>query len=136
MLKYISKNYIDIKKYTKMKTIAIPVENGRLSTHFGHAPLFYIYNIENDIIVKEHMLTPPPHEFGSIPNWLGEINVTDLIAGGIGSKAVDILNSRSINVFSGAPAEHPKKIVEEFLSGLLKTTDNLCNHDGDHNCDH
>lgn len=119
-----------------MQRIAIPVADGKLSAHFGHAPFFYVYQVENNIIIREEMLTPPPHEQGSIPKWLIEIQTTDLIVGGIGAKAIEILNSYEINVFSGAPANSPKDILESFLSGTLKTTDNTCNHDDSHNCDH
>ena len=122
-----------------MKKIAIPVANGKLSAHFGHAPFFYIYHTEGNDIIKEEMQNPPPHEFGVIPNWLGEIEVTDLITGGIGPKAVDILNSKNINVFTGAPVESPQKIIQDFLSDSLTTTANMCNHDDDdheHNCEH
>jgi len=122
-----------------MKKIAIPVANGKLSAHFGHAPYFYLYHIDGKKILKEEMQTPPPHEFGVIPNWLNEIEVTDLITGGIGPKAVDILNNKNINVFTGAPVEHPQKIIKDFLSDNLTTTANMCNHDADdheHNCEH
>lgn len=119
-----------------MKRIAIPVVDGKLSAHFGHAPLFYIYHTEKSEIVKEQMATPPPHEFGVIPNWLSEIEVTDLITGGIGPKAIDILNSKNINVFAGAPVDQPKQIIEKFLSGNLTTSANLCSHDENHTCDH
>ncbi len=121
-----------------MKKIAIPVADGKLSAHFGHAPFFYVYETEGTEIIKEEMATPPPHEYGTIPNWLAEIKVTELITGGIGPKAVDILNSRNINVFTGAPVESPQQIIKDFLSNTLKTTANMCNHDenDDHNCEH
>ena len=122
-----------------MKKIAIPVVDGKLSAHFGHAPYFYFYHTENDRIIKEQMEIPPPHEFGVIPNWLAEKKVTELITGGIGHKAVEILNQNKINVFTGAPVENPQKIINDFLAGTLKTTANMCNHDAEdreHNCEH
>ena len=122
-----------------MKKIAIPVIDGKLSAHFGHAPYFYMYHTENNKVVKEEMETPPPHEFGVIPNWLAEKNVTDMITGGIGPKAVEILNTNNINVFTGAPVDEPGKVIADFLNGTLKTTANMCNHDADdheHNCEH
>lgn len=120
----------------QLRKIAIPVAEGKLSAHFGHAPYFYIYHTADNEIVKEQLETPPPHEFGVIPNWLAEIEVTDMIAGGIGPKAIDILNERNINVFTGAPAEEPQKVIKDFLNGTLRTVANMCNHDGDHHCEH
>ena len=121
---------------TNNKKIAIPVVNGKLSAHFGHAPYFFIYYTKDNEIIKEQMETPPPHEFGVIPNWLAEIEVTDMITGGIGPKAVEILNAKNINVFTGAPADEPQKVVKDFLNGTLKTTANMCNHDENHHCEH
>ncbi len=119
-----------------MKKAAIPVADGKLSAHFGHALYFYFYYIEDDKVVKEQMEMPPPHEFGAIPNWLAENKVTDLITGGIGPKAIEILKQNNINVYTGAPTEKPAKIIEDFLSGTLRTVANMCSHDEhEHNCD-
>jgi predicted Fe-Mo cluster-binding NifX family protein len=112
-----------------MKKVAIPVSNGLLSTHFGHAPMFYFYEIDDDRILTERMLLPPPHEHGSIPKWLAESGITDLIAGGIGSKAIDILNAKGINVFTGAHAKPPHILIKEFMNDKLETGDNYCDHD-------
>lgn len=121
-----------------MKRIAIPVESGKLSAHFGHAPFFYVYETEGTQIIKEEMQTPPAHEFGSIPNWLAEIKVTDLITGGIGAKAVDILNNRGVNVHTGASIDKAQKIIADFLADNLTITSNMCNqnnhNEGGHTC--
>ena len=114
-----------------MRKIAIPVDGGKLSAHFGHAPYFYFYHTENSKVVKEQLEIPPPHEFGVIPNWLAENKVTDLITGGIGPKAIEILNRNNINVYTGASVDKPSKIIEAFLNNTLETSANLCNHDGD-----
>ena len=85
---------------------AIPLENGMLCTHFGHCQKFGIVNVENNSIVGEEYITPPPHVPGLLPKWLSEQGVTHIIAGGIGQKAIELFNERKIKVSIGA---HPKK---------------------------
>ena len=112
-----------------MKRIVIPAINNTLSPHFGHANYFSVFDIENDKIVNFFSALPPPHEDGSFPNYLAELGTTDLIVGGIGPKAIDILNAKGINVYSGAHALPVIEIVEKFLSGTLELTANTCDHE-------
>ena len=112
-----------------MKKIALPSENGLLCAHFGHCQQFFIYDIdENNNIINESILDPPEHEPGLYPSWLAQYKVSDVIAGGMGQKAVDIFNQNQINVYVGAPAKEPKQLVVDFLSGNLTTNANLCDH--------
>lgn len=111
-----------------MKRVALPVTNGKLSEHFGHCQNFVFYNIENNSIVKEDTIQAPPHQPGLLPNWLVQHEVTDLIVGGIGHKAIEIFNRNKINVFVGVKVKEPKELVYEYLDGVLETNGNLCNH--------
>jgi len=40
-----------------MKKIAIPLENGRLCSHFGHCQQFAIVDVENNSIIGEQLIT-------------------------------------------------------------------------------
>jgi predicted Fe-Mo cluster-binding NifX family protein len=57
--------------------------------------------------------------------------VTDVIAGGIGQRAIDLFNQQGINVFVGAPMQNEMEIVTDFLAGKLSLSVNYCNHDSD-----
>lgn len=112
-----------------MRKIAIPIdENGILSQHTGHSKLFDIYNIEEDKIIDVIQLTPPPHKYGSLPKWLIENKVTDLIVGGIGQKAIELLDNDGIKVHLGAPSLASSKLITDFLDGTLQFSANSCNH--------
>ena len=112
-----------------MKKIAIPTTNGLLSAHFGHCEKFYVCNLDvNDKIIAEIYLPSPPHEPGLLPGWLSEQGVTDVIAGGMGQRAINLFNENKINVMVGAPQKPPRNIIEEFLSGNLILSPNYCNH--------
>ncbi len=111
-----------------MKKIAIPAINGILCKHFGHCQEFHIFEVTESQISNSFAKTPPPHAPGVIPNWLTELGVTDVIAGGMGQRAIDIFNNQGVNVFVGAPDKDPKTVVNDFLSGNLETQANMCDH--------
>ena len=120
------------------KKIAIPVENGILCAHFGHCEKFAIIEVVNGEITEMKELTPPEHVPGLYPRWVGELGVTDVIAGGMGQKAITLFNQENINVFVGAPATSAKELVTDFLSNKLTLNANYCNHDDkhEHTCQH
>lgn len=114
------------------KCIAIPVENGVLCAHFGHCETFAIVEVKNGVItdIKQH--TPPEHVPGLYPIWIAQFGVTDVIAGGMGERAIMLFNDQKINAFVGAPIKAPKELVEDFLSNKLSLSANYCNHDDNH----
>ncbi len=108
--------------------IAIPLENGRLCAHFGHCQQFAIVNIEDNNIVEENFVTPPPHEPGLLPAWLAERGVTHVIAGGMGQRAINLFTEQGIQVSVGAQPKSPKELVIDWLRNTLVTGDNACDH--------
>jgi len=109
--------------------IAIPVANESLCMHFGHCQTFRFFEIdENNAIVKTEDKVPPPHEPGVLPQWLGELNVNLVIAGGMGMRAQQLFTQAGVKVITGAPGASPKSVVEAFLANTLKTGDNVCDH--------
>ena len=110
------------------KIIAIPFSNGLLDEHFGHCSQFAMLTVENNIIISESMIDAPPHEPGLLPKFLAEEGVTDVIAGGIGNRAIQIFNHHQVNVFVGAPKLSPVEIVEGFLNKTLLFSANYCDH--------
>ncbi|HOP59079.1 MAG TPA: NifB/NifX family molybdenum-iron cluster-binding protein [Bacteroidales bacterium] len=110
------------------KRIAVPLENGILCSHFGHCQQFAIIDTNNNIITGEEMLTPPPHEPGLLPAWLAEKGVTDVIAGGMGQRAINLFNQQNINVFVGAPIKNPKELASDLLGNSLQAGANYCDH--------
>lgn len=111
------------------KRIAVPVDdNGILDAHFGHCKFFSLIDIDGKEIVAEEKVVPPPHEPGLLPKWLAERKVSDVIAGGMGQKAIQIFNYNDVNVFVGAPKLAAKEIVKGFLDGTIDFSANYCDH--------
>ena len=121
------------------KKIAIPMENGLLSAHFGHCQTFAFVTVENNEITELKELIPPEHVPGLYPKWVAQFGVTDVIAGGMGEQAIMLFNQQNINVFVGAPMKPVKELVMDFLANKLNLSANYCNHDEHHehgNCEH
>lgn len=111
------------------KIIAVPVDNnGELDGHFGHCKAFAVYHTENQSIVTEENLIPPPHEPGLLPRWLAGHGVTDILAGGMGNRAIQIFNENKVNVLTGAPKMHARDLVSGFLSQTVEFHANYCDH--------
>lgn len=110
------------------KRIAIPLEGGILCSHFGHCEQFVIVDADDRSITSETLITPPPHEPGLLPGWLAEKGVTDVIAGGIGQRAIGLFNQHSINVFVGAPVKSPDELASDLLNDKLQAGANYCDH--------
>lgn len=112
-----------------MKKIAIPVDdNNMLDAHFGHCKFFALITLENNAIQSEEKIVPPPHEPGLLPRWLAEKNVTDIIAGGMGQRAIQLFNENKVNVFVGAPRISTKELINGFINESLSFSANYCDH--------
>ena len=114
-------------KVENMK-IAIASEKETVTEHFGHCENFNIYDVEDNKIVKSESIANPGHKPGFLPNFLNDMGVTVIISGGMGDGAVNIFNEKGIEVVVGAEGDS-KTAAEDYLSGALKTTGAVCDHD-------
>ena len=110
--------------------IALPIDGGRVSGHFGHAEKFAIFEVDcsSNAIAGSKEAVPPPHEEGAIPEWLREEGVNLVIAGGLGRKAKQLFEDMGIDVVTGAPQDEPAAVVRSHLDGALESGDNACGH--------
>lgn len=119
------------------RKIAMPVTNtGTLDGHFGHSKFFVFFTEEAGKIIAEETLVPPPHKPGAIPNWLVENGATEVIAAGIGQKAIKVLNSKGVEAIAGAPQIAKTEVLEHYLKNSLPSTGKHCNHDHGHGHQH
>ena len=110
--------------------IAIPVQAGRVSMHFGHCDEFALYDVNEDdkAILGKTMHKPPGHEPGVLPAWLHELGANVIITGGMGQRAQQLFAQNSISVVLGAPDESPEQIATAYLNGTLQAGENVCDH--------
>lgn len=120
-----------------MKKIAIPIFNSEFCVHFGGAEKFIIFEVDEEkkeiISVKEEL--PPPHETKAFPEFLKNLKVDIVLAGGMGQKAFSILKSFGIEVVLGIQTPlAPKNIVIDYLQGRLQATGESCFDHSLHHC--
>ena len=108
--------------------IAIPLADGKLTTHFGHCQEFAIIEVAGDEITNKQTLAPPPHEPGVLPAWLHDMGTEVIIAGGMGGRALDLFAQNGITVITGAPAAAPEDLVKSYLDNSLEAGANVCDH--------
>lgn len=113
-----------------MLKIAIPLANGQLCMHFGHCEEFAVIEVDETAkkILKSETMTPPPHEPGVIPRWIGSLDVKLVIAGGMGPMAQQLLAAQGIQVLAGAMPAVPEELVKAWFDGTLECGDNVCDH--------
>jgi predicted Fe-Mo cluster-binding NifX family protein len=114
--------------YTMKKRIAIPTSDGLLDAHFGHCSQFAMVEVDQQEIKEVTYINAPPHQPGLLPPWLAEKGATDIIAGGMGQRAIQLFNERGVNVFVGAPRLSAEELVTGFLEGSLTFQANYCDH--------
>jgi ATP-binding protein involved in chromosome partitioning len=111
-------------------SVALPLVDGKLCTHFGHCQQFAIFTVSrgDKQITGKQLLTPPAHEPGVLPRWLEEQGVTLVIAGGMGQRAQQLFTDSGITVLTGAPVDEPEALLTAYLNDALVTAENVCDH--------
>lgn len=110
--------------------IAIPLENGRLSLHFGHCDCFALLDVDPDEqkVLSRKDVVPPPHQPGLLPVWLAGCGADVVLAGGMGRRAQVLFAEQGIRVMVGAVVETPERLVSEYLAGTFQEGENVCDH--------
>lgn len=109
---------------------AIPVSDGKVSTHFGHCEQFALIDADEERkeILHKELVPSPGHQPGLLPEWLAAQGVSVVIASGMGSRAQSLFQQNRIEVVIGTMENDPEKAVLNYLSGQLATGDNICDH--------
>ena len=112
-----------------MAKVAVPVENGRICPHFGHAPQFAFVDVSGEKAVSMEVMVPPPHEPGVLPRWLKDQGATHVVCGGIGAGAVNILRDNGIQLIAGVTGMEPQEAAVSAVNGRLEgVTGPTCDH--------
>jgi ATP-binding protein involved in chromosome partitioning len=124
-----NENQINKERRNKMR-IAIPVTDGRLSSHFGHCEEFAIVDVNEQTreISNIANLQPPAHQPGVLPQWLSEQQVDVIIAGGMGQRAQQLFAQNNIKVVVGASGQRAEELALAYLDNTLEVGDNICDH--------
>ena len=121
--------------------IAVASDDTKVTGHFGHCKNFNIYDTEHQEIIKSESVENPGHRPGFLPNFLNDLGVNVIIAGGMGAGAMELFQEKGIETILGAEGD-AKSAVEAYLKGELVSNEDACRHDHhghdhhDHDHDH
>jgi len=106
--------------------IAISTDEGNfVSNHFGRCPYFTIIEIEDEEILSKGTIKNPGHQPSYLPNFLSEMGVTCIIAGGMGRRAQQLFAEKNIGIIVGVNGEIDK-VVSRIVSGELESGESTC----------
>ena len=123
-ISFIHRTGIQYLKEEKRMRIAVPSSGRNICGHFGHCENFNIFDTKDGRIVAENSVPNPGHKPGFLPNFLADMHVTTILAGGMGDGAVQIFNERNVEVVVGASGDARAAVVR-YLKGELKSTAHL-----------
>ena len=110
--------------------IAVAYNAGQVYGHFGETKQFEIYTIEGANIVKRELNGTNDKSHIELVGLLVDWNINVLLVGGIGSHAINILNSKNIQVFPGVKGDSEAAVIA-YLNGELSFNPNAV-----HQCSH
>lgn len=114
--------------------IAIAINDGRCSQHFGHCEGYEVFEVENNNIENKEFLDSPPHTPGLLPKFLHENGVNVIIAGGMGQRAQDLFAQNNIEVIVGAEGD-ANELIKKFIESKLVSDKSICtNHENEEDC--
>lgn len=111
--------------------IAVASEKEMVTEHFGHCENFNIYVVENGKVVSNESIPNPGHKPGFLPNYLNDIGINVIIAGGMGGGAVEIFNEKGIEIITGVSGS-AMQAVNSYVQGSLKSTGSVCHEHAHH----
>ena len=110
--------------------IAVACLGDQVAEHFGHCEGFAIYETIDDVIIAKGMTPNPGHKPGFLPNFLADMGVELIIAGGMGGGAVEIFKERNVRVITGAKGDC-LNAVNAYCAGRLQSSGDVC-HEHQH----
>lgn len=121
---------------TDMKKIALPVTSAnKIDDHFGHCEKYAVYTIseQNEIVAVDELESEQGCGCKSnIAGTLAKMGVSEMLAGGIGNGAVNVLANNSISVVRGCSGD-AAEVVKSYLSGgVLDSGINCAQHEHHH----
>jgi predicted Fe-Mo cluster-binding NifX family protein len=122
--------------------IAIATDNNNVSEHFGRCPSYTIFETKENMITNKKKIDNPGHEPGKIPNYLNDLGIKVIIAGGMGQKAVSLFEEYDIKVIVGATGKI-EDVMKSYIENNLVSKESTCQESSGKNygieknvCDH
>lgn len=105
--------------------IAISTDNNYVSAHFGRCPSFTIVEIDGEKILGKETVDNPGHQPAFLPQFLSDLGVKCIIAGGMGLRATGLFAEKGIQTLVGisGPVD---EVIDKLVKGTLEGGESLC----------
>lgn len=110
-----------------MKRVAFPVDSGKLSLYFGQCEYYKIFILDHGMIISDVTIVPPNIDLLSMPKWVAEQKINDLITHKIDKTIMSIFQEMQINLFVGVEMLGIKELIENYMSGKIRSDDQIIN---------
>lgn len=122
-----------------MKKIALPTRCGQIDDHFGHCEFYTVVSVNEENQIVGIQTIPSPQGCGcksNIASILQEDGVTVMLAGNMGSGALNKLTACGIQVLRGCNGP-VMDVVQAYLEGKILDSGIAClHHEEGHECHH
>ncbi len=109
--------------------VSISLENESVFDHFGHAPGFKIYDVEDNNVISSKVVASNGMGHTVMVNLMRQEDVNVVLCGWIGGHALDGLKEAGISVYTGATGSADDSL-QAYLAGNLEEAEAAnCNHD-------
>jgi predicted Fe-Mo cluster-binding NifX family protein len=121
------KGIVASSRKIRMKKIVLTANDdlgldGEMSMHFGHCTHFVVVQVDAANQVAATEVHPNPfaarHEPGQIPQYIGSLGADVVVAGGMGSKAIEWFRQFGIEVATGARSS-VAETLDAYLAGAV-----------------
>ncbi|MCK4352251.1 NifB/NifX family molybdenum-iron cluster-binding protein [candidate division WOR-3 bacterium] len=105
--------------------IAISTDSNFVSQHFGRCPSFTIVKIEDGNLVSKKTIDNPGHHPGYLPQFLHNMGVNCIVAGGMGHRASGLFAEQGVEPIIGISGSIDE-VIDKLVKGTLKGGENIC----------
>jgi predicted Fe-Mo cluster-binding NifX family protein len=104
----------------------------KIFQHFGHAPEFKIYEVENHQVLMEMRVEIEQQGHAAVADLLRSMDVRAVICGNIGDGAMQALQQAGIIFYGGVAGDADQAITALIEGGLRYDPDIKCQAHGQH----
>jgi len=109
--------------------VAISTDGNYVAAHFGRCPSYTIVGIEDNKVVDTQVVDNPGHTPGAIPQFLHQKGVEAIVAGGMGTRAINFFREFEIQTIMGIGGAIDD-VIKKILDGTLEGGESLCSPGG------
>lgn len=107
--------------------LALATDGNHVAEHFGRCQEYTLAVIKGAAVVSRRTVANPGHEPDFLPGFLADHGVTAIVAGGMGSRAVELFTSKGIDVIVGASGL-VSEAIDAYRDGTLPHGESTCTH--------